>query len=104
MVDMAALRHVLGGQPSSLSPTFANKSFSDIFAQSEKPLLNVKATRSSHRGEPAISFAQEDLDNLTLPFTFTLVGKFSKERPSMEVIWKFFSGIGSQGDSIDRLT
>ena len=53
-------------------------------------MFKVKAMRSSHRGEPSITFAQTDLEVLLALFTFALVGKFSKGRPIMDVIQKFF--------------
>ena len=44
-------------------------------------------------GKPAVLFAQADLEMLATPYQFALVGKFSKGRPKMEDLRKFFHSL-----------
>nr|XP_027067822.1 uncharacterized protein LOC113693489 [Coffea arabica] len=88
---MAALRPIAGGRPSH-SVDFQKKSFSDLFSgNSSQPALKLQAMATTHKGEPAMLFSKEDLDVLASPYRFALVGKFSRGRPKLEEIRKFFS-------------
>ena len=92
---MAALRQSFGEQSNIASPTFNKKSFSELFDNTvtSKPALKVNAKVSSHRGEPTILFAQADLEMLATLYKFVLVGKFSKGRPKIEDLRKFFHSL-----------
>ena len=80
-----------GGGLSS-SPTFKKKAFSALF-QDRLPseVVKVQAAVSTHRGEPAVVFNAADIAAVASPFRFTLVGKFSKGRPLLPELRKFFS-------------
>nr|XP_027103174.1 uncharacterized protein LOC113724473 [Coffea arabica] len=52
---------------------------------------------STYRGQPAIFFTEEDVQQLSQPFCYSLIGKFSKGRPNMENLRKAFHSIGFQG-------
>ncbi|XP_027166481.1 uncharacterized protein LOC113766495 [Coffea eugenioides] len=86
---MAAQPSGKGGQP-SVSPSFQAKFFSALFSSSSQQRSPVVAAVSTHRGEPAISFAREAIEAVAQPFCFSLVGKFARKRPLMEDIRKFF--------------
>lgn len=45
---------------------------------------------SSHRGEPAILFSNEDIVHLSPPFKLTLIGWFSHDRPPLTEIRSAF--------------
>ncbi|XP_027181956.1 uncharacterized protein LOC113780347 [Coffea eugenioides] len=85
-----------GGQPPG-SPGFRAKSFSDLFSSPSQPGLLVEAAVSTHRGEPAISFPRDAIEAAAQPFQFALVGKFSRTRPAMADIRKFFLTLDLKG-------
>lgn len=90
------------------------KSFAEILAQHPKPLptggqLNptsftftpqgasvVKET-SAYKGRPIVFFTDEDVQVLSSPFKFVLVGKFSKGHSNMEDLCKDFQMVGFKG-------
>ena len=86
-----------GGRQPSGSPGFRAKSFSDLFSSSSQHRMHVEATLSTHRGEPAISFARDAIEAIAQPFQFALVGKFSRTRPAMTDIRKFFLSLDLKG-------
>ncbi|XP_027151979.1 uncharacterized protein LOC113752035 [Coffea eugenioides] len=66
--------------------------------------MHVEATLSTHCGEPAISFARDAIEAVAQPFQFALVGKFSRTRPAMADIRKFFLSLDLKGSySFDLL-
>ncbi|KAL0907377.1 hypothetical protein M5K25_021783 [Dendrobium thyrsiflorum] len=69
---------------------FKSRSFRDalsgVSSLSEFPDLKL----SSCHGLPALWISDEEMRALAVPFEFTLVGKFSSQRPSLEAIQKFF--------------
>lgn len=82
---MAAPQSATGGQPEGFQP----KSFAELF--SKKPdALEVRASFATHRGESSVAFDTDVIDSISKPFQFALVGKFSKGRPSMDDLRKFF--------------
>ena len=66
---------------------FHSKSFSSLLSSSGS---RVNAAVSTYRGEPAVTFSMDDMERAAAPFQFALVGKFSRGRPSMEDLRKFF--------------
>ena len=53
--------------------------------------MQVHATMSTHRGEPTVVFKAADMLAVSSPFQYALVGKFSKGRPVMPELQKFFT-------------
>jgi hypothetical protein len=51
-----------------------------------------------HMGEPAVAFTEEEEDLLSEPYKFTLVGKFSRRKPSMIKVRDSFLKFGFCGD------
>ncbi|XP_027183169.1 uncharacterized protein LOC113781432 [Coffea eugenioides] len=86
---MAALQPLAAGQ--ELSPT-TKKSFSQLFSQPAKSPIQIRQA-SVYKGEAAVVFSRVDADRLAAPFRWTLVGKFSHERPSLEDTRKFFASL-----------
>lgn len=70
-----------------------SKSFAEIVGKSTPASIPLKAPSSFH-GEPATFFSEEDNINLSSPYQFSLVGKFSHERPSMPELKVAFETIG----------
>ncbi|KAL9459047.1 hypothetical protein AB3S75_002435 [Citrus x aurantiifolia] len=81
------------------SPTAQpRKSFVDAAAGSERAAPAIAFRQSStHRGEPAIFFTEEEINIMAAPFKLALVGKFSFGRPPIDVIRKFFVALGLKG-------
>ncbi|XP_071926658.1 uncharacterized protein [Coffea arabica] len=50
-----------------------------------------KMSATVYKGEAAVIFSRTDAEKLAAPFRWTLVGKFSHGRPSLEDIRKFFA-------------
>ncbi|XP_027060814.2 uncharacterized protein [Coffea arabica] len=48
---------------------------------------------TTYKGEAAVIFSKEDADRLAAPFRWTLVGKFSHGRPTLEDIRKFLASL-----------
>ncbi|XP_027158250.1 uncharacterized protein LOC113759869 [Coffea eugenioides] len=94
MAAMAAQPSGEGGQL-SVSPTFRVKSFSALFSSQQR--TPMAAAVSTHRGEPAVSFARDVIETVAQPFCFTLVSKFSRNRPRMEDIKRFFLSLDLKG-------
>lgn len=70
---------------------FQKKALSELFkAPSAAPRQDVRASVSTYRGDLAIVFDPSDLDVIAAPYQFTLVGKFSRGKPSMEELQKIF--------------
>ncbi|XP_071924868.1 uncharacterized protein [Coffea arabica] len=93
---MAALRLPAGGHPPAHTVTSSvqGKSFADLFKQNaSQPSLSIAAETATHKGEPAILFSQAAVHSLASHYHFALVGKFSKGRPKLEEVRKFFSAL-----------
>lgn len=54
---------------------------------------------SSFEGESNVYFFTNEVQAMAAPFKLTLVGKFSYNRPRMELIQKFFASLGLNGKS-----
>ncbi|KAL9424510.1 hypothetical protein AB3S75_031602 [Citrus x aurantiifolia] len=82
------------------SPTAQpRKSFVDAAAGSQRAAPAIAFRQSStHRGEPAIFFTEEEINIMAAPFKLALVGKFSFGRPPIDVIRKFFVALGLKGN------
>ncbi|XP_071928074.1 uncharacterized protein [Coffea arabica] len=85
---MAALQPSAEGQRSPSE----KKSFSQLFSQPATSPIKIQHV-SVYKGEAAVIFSREDVDKLAAPFRWTLVGKFSHGRPSLEDTRKFFSSL-----------
>ncbi|XP_027150383.1 uncharacterized protein LOC113750625 [Coffea eugenioides] len=70
---------------------FQSKSFASLSSSSSGP--RVQGVVSSHRGEPSVSFSMEDIERIAAPFQYALVGKFSRGRPIMDDLRKFFHAL-----------
>mgnify|MGYP004712738809 CR=1 FL=1 len=81
--------------------TTTSRSFAEVIGEkSVAPLAaatdggaRVQTVTATHRGEPAVRFAIDDIERVAIPFCFALVGKFSRGRPIMEEIQKFFRAL-----------
>ena len=60
-------------------------------------LVEVVKDPSSFKGKPAVFFLDGDVFALSAPFKLALVGKFSRGRPTMEELRKFFQAVGYKG-------
>lgn len=90
---MAALHPLGEGRPSP-----SKRSFSGVLASSPPlPTSSFLKPRAAYRGEPAVSFSDDEVQALAAPFKFTLVGKFSRGHPSMEALRKDFTAVGFRG-------
>ena len=87
MAVMAAHPSSEGGHPSMI-PALRSKSFSELFSPQQR--TQVSAAHSTHHGELAVSFPHDAIEAAVQPFRDALVGKFSRGRPRMEDIRKFF--------------
>ena len=54
-------------------------------------------TVTSFKGEPNMQFSTAEIQAMAIPFKLTLVGKFSYNRPSMELIRNFFNTLRLKG-------
>ena len=88
-----------------------SKSFADVLRQHPRPAPLVHQHRAlasghpsivrelaSYKGRPTVFFSEEDVQTLSTPFWFALIGKFSRDQPNMESLWKEFRTIGFKGD------
>ena len=85
---MAALQPSAEGQG---SPT-KKKSFSQLFSQPSTSFIPIRQA-TVYKGEAAVIFSRADAEKLAEPFRWSLVGKFSHGRPSLEDIRKFFASL-----------
>ena len=75
------------------------RSFASVLAgASDKPDAIALGEVSTFRGEPALRISRREIEQLSEPFQNSLVGRFSFNRPPMEVIRKFFLSLGLRGD------
>ena len=65
--------------------------------------MNVRADKTTRRGEPAVVFSSADMARAAAPFTLALIGKFSRGRPAMEEIQKFFNTLDLMALSVGLL-
>lgn len=80
----------LGAAASPLTRSFADVLSSNSAAAQPRPI-------DRYKGMPVVSFSDEDIQQLALRFKFALVGKFTKNRPSMALLRKSFDLIGFGG-------
>ncbi|KAH9684248.1 hypothetical protein KPL70_013486 [Citrus sinensis] len=74
------------------------RSFADIINGPAPPTVPIKSV-SSFEGEPSVHFSADEVQAMAAPFKLTLVGKFSHNRPRLELIRKFFASLGLLGKS-----
>ncbi|XP_071933183.1 uncharacterized protein [Coffea arabica] len=86
---MATLWPAVEGQ--AVTPT-TKKSFSQLFSEPANSPIYLRPI-TTFKGEAAVVFSKEEADKLAAPFHWTLVGKFSHGRPSLEAMRKFFSSL-----------
>ena len=72
------------------------KSLVDIMNGPSNSTIPIK-TVTSFEGEPNVQFSTTEIQAMAIPFKLTLVGKFSYNRPSMELIRKFFNTLRLKG-------
>lgn len=77
------------------------KNFSDLFQNPSKlsmstPLIPLRKP-TTFKGRPAIFFSNDNIQKLSAPFRFALVGKFSHGRPPMNEIRLSIESIGLKG-------
>jgi len=70
-------------------PNVWAKNFSSVVANKDTKEPDLK-TPSSFKGEPIVLFTLEDIKALVVTFKYSIVGKFSHGRPSMDEIRKIF--------------
>ena len=70
-----------------------------LFAGSQRadPAIAFRQS-STHRGELAIFFTEEEINIMATPFKLSLVGKFSFSHPPIDIIRKFFVTLGLKGN------
>ena len=73
---------------------FKSKSFASLSPTGPR----VQGVSSTHRREPAVSFSMEDIERIAAPFPYALVGKFSRGRPLMEKLRKFFQALNLKAE------
>lgn len=56
-------------------------------------------TVSSFEGKHFVQFLSTEVQVMIVPFKFSLVGKFSYNRPRMEMIRNFFASLGLEEKS-----
>ncbi|KAH9684252.1 protein WVD2-like 3 [Citrus sinensis] len=73
--------------------------FVDVTTGSQRtdPVIAFRQS-STHKGEPAIFFTEEEINIMAAPFKLSLVGKLSFGRPPIDVIRKFFVALGLKGN------
>lgn len=74
------------------------KSFVDIINGPIVTTVPIK-TISSFEGEPFLQFWAIEVQAMAAPFKLSLVGKFSYNRPPMEIIHNFFASLKLKGKS-----
>ncbi|KAL0907645.1 hypothetical protein M5K25_022065 [Dendrobium thyrsiflorum] len=79
-----------------LAGNSSSKSFRDALSGNCSSFPDLKI--STHRGLPSLWISEADVLSLALPFEFSLVGKFSSHRPSLEAIRKFFFNLKLKGE------
>lgn len=80
---------------------WGQKSFASLFSNlsSSASQISIKPV-ATHKGEPSLTFSNDEIQALASPFRLTLVGKFSRCRPTMESLCKEFHTIGLKGEFI----
>ena len=68
----------------------------DIMIGPTSSMVPIK-TVTSFGGEPNVQFSVAEIEAMAIPFKLTLVGKFSYNRPNMELIHKFFTSLRLKG-------
>ena len=74
------------------------KSFVDIMNDQTSSTILTKTVTSFDR-EPNVQFSITEIQAIAIPIKLTLVGKFSYNRPSIELIRKFFNTLRLKGTS-----
>src|SRR4051812_12240883 len=85
--------------PNEKSPSSPKKSFSSLFQKTAAPTpppLTIFAP-ITYKGEPGIKIPTAAVDLMSKPFQYTLVGKFSNGRPTMERSRAIFNKLGLKG-------
>ncbi|KAL0906651.1 hypothetical protein M5K25_025164 [Dendrobium thyrsiflorum] len=81
----------LGGSPSSCS-------FLDVLANSSSGNDFPELRISSFRGLPSLWISDMEIQDLVVPFQFSLVGFFPSKRPSLDSIRRFFFNLNLNGE------
>ncbi|XP_037497133.1 uncharacterized protein LOC105643761 isoform X2 [Jatropha curcas] len=84
----------LTGQSFSLKAVEDLRSFASIDINKR---LSSK-TPSKYKGFPAVNFTDDDIQKLSLPYRYALIGAFMFGRPSMQALKKAFDMISFKGD------
>lgn len=92
----------MSGEPPDKSPPLRKNLLHPYFeslpaATSSEILTSYPHHLLSAQGEPALKIPQNLLESLSKPFKFTLVGKFSHGRPSMERAHQIFAKLRLKG-------
>ncbi|KAL0928426.1 hypothetical protein M5K25_000307 [Dendrobium thyrsiflorum] len=82
----------------SADPKSTSRSFREVVSGTTSPGDKLSSlTHSSVNGIPAILISHEEVLKLASPFQYTLVGKFSLRRPSLDAIRLFFNNFKISG-------
>ena len=81
------------------SSTEGLPTFRDVLSGPNMPILYSQIKEGGlYKGEPALLYSSDEVNNLAAPFQLTLIGKFLHTRLNMEFIKKGFSTIGFKGE------
>lgn len=80
--------------PATNKPPSPRKSFAAALGGDTLRVSSAQKLVERHMGFPAISFSEEEVNALSIPYQFSLIGRFSKSRPPLEAIRKSFDSIG----------
>lgn len=81
------------GKSTATTLVVPNKPFAAVVGGSSLVTIVAKAP-SSNRGEPALFFSDEEISQVSSPFNFALISKFSHGRPSLPNIRAAINSIG----------
>ena len=81
------------------SRTSISRPFSSVLVDGTKQIDALALGEgSTFRREPALRISRREIEQLSVPFQNSLVGRFSFSIPPMEVIRKFFLSLDLRGD------
>lgn len=85
---------------STVPSTSPKKSFASLLFKTASPPSATPVTfeSASYKGEPGLKIPKSAIEITSKPLQFTLIGKFSHGRPTMERSRLLFSKLGLKGD------
>jgi hypothetical protein len=95
--DHAAYNVRFGTFPPSIMAVKRVLLLSDNFSQAPPTSSATNSALASFKGEPAVSFSDEDIAIMDAPLRLALIGKFSHGKPCIKDIRKAVDSIGLVG-------